>query len=377
MGRSHKNDRDQPQIVLLGTTPPPVTGMTLVTEQVVRAVQQVANVKFFNWSTEISKRGLKFRANRVLRLVCSLFWLVRQGPVSKGRLYVVANSKTGLYLTAVIAWLARRLGYTVYLHHHTYYYIDEYDWRMAWIDRTLGQHGVHVVHTPQMADDFRAVYPTQCQFAFIYPSVVAAPLGPARESIATPIRLGHLSNLQLGKGLDLVLDTFHVLRKSGQQARLVLAGTFLNQEARRVVEQAIETHGELIEYIGPVYDADKTRFFAHIDCFVFPTRSESWGIVLHEAMAAGVPVITYDRGCTRTVVGDKAGLVIDRDADFATLAARQVEHWAHNPDEYRAASEAAIEQADHLQREGQRTLDEFVAHVLSPTPTSDGLNRPA
>ena len=377
MVASQTIDHSRPEIVILGTVPPPVTGMTLVTKQVVRALQQVANVNFFNWSTGISKRGLRFRATRVLRIVRSLFWLVRQGPVFKGRIYVVANSKTGLYLTAVIAWLARRLGYTVYLHHHTYYYIDEYDWRMAWIDRTLGQHGVHVVHTPQMADDFRAVYPTQCPFAFIYPSVVASPLGAARESVATPIRLGHLSNLQLGKGLDLVLDTFHVLRKSGQQARLVLAGTFLNQETRRVVEEAIETHSGLIEYIGPVYDADKTRFFARIDCFVFPTRSESWGIVLHEAMAAGVPVITYDRGCTRTVVGNKAGLVIDRDADFAMLAARQVEHWAHNPHEYRAASQAAIEQADRLQREGQRTLDEFVALVLSPTPISNGLNRPA
>ena len=114
------------------------------------------------------------------------------------------------------------------------------------------------------------------------------------------------------------------------------------------------------------------RFFSDIDAFLFPTkyRHESWGIVLHEAMAAGVPVITYDRGCTRVVVGEHAGVVVDRDGEFASVAAVQIMRWMDHDDEYRAASKAAIEQADYLHREGQRTLTQFVQRMYSSSSTA-------
>ncbi len=377
MDNSYSIDADRPTVVVLATTPPPVTGMTLVTEQVVCALEKAGPTTFFNWSTGISKRGLMFRTARVLRILRSFFFLLRNGRVRNGRLYIVANSKIGLLLTAAVVWLARRLNYTVYLHHHTYYYIDERDWRAAWINRMLGGHGVHVVHTPQMADDYQHVYPGAGPFVFVYPSVVVAPIGTVRGEISSPIRLGHLANLSVGKGLDLVLDTFQTLRDRGHDIRLTLAGTFLTQEARRVVEQAVKDNGGLVEYVGPVYGEDKTRFFASIDCFVFPSRSESWGIVLHESMASGVPVVAYNRGCARTVIGEQAGVIVDRDANFAAIAVDQIERWINDKSTYHVASQAAIEQALFLEREGDRTLNEFVAMMFAPSQEVNAFYRPA
>jgi glycosyltransferase involved in cell wall biosynthesis len=363
MGDSPTNDAGPPEIVALGTIPPPVTGMTLLTEQVVRGLQQGGKITFFNWSTGISRRGLKFRAARVLRILQSLAWLLWHGRVTRARLYLVANSKGGLYLTLALVWIARRLGYEIYLHHHTYYYIERFDRRMAWIDRTMAARGVHVVHTPQMADDFWAVYRTVCPFAFIYPSIVSAPLGKPRNPPATPFQLGHLSNLSRAKGLDLVLATLRILRTKNVPARLALAGPYHTGDARDTVQRALAEFGELVEYRGPLYGDDKTTFLDGVDCFLFPSRSESWGIVLHEAMASGVPVIAYDRGCTKTVVGD-GGLVVDAQADFPLAAARQIEQWMQEPARYIQASQAAVEHAARLEAEGRRTLGDFVEHLF-------------
>lgn len=356
---------DSPPIWFLGTIPPPVTGHTLLTQQVLRGMQRAGPVKFLNWSPGTEWRGLKFRATRVSRIVASMARLLASGRGKGAPLYIVANSKAGLYLTGVLVQLGTALGYRVHLHHHTYYYIDQYDRRMAWIDRAMGPRGVHVVHCDQMARDFAIRYPTRCSFAFVYPSVVAMPLGRSRCQPGSPFRLGHLSNLSLAKGLDLVLATFRALVAEGRRVNLRLAGPYHSGEARQMVEQAVAEFPGWVDYVGPVYEESKVQFLEGIDCLLFPSRSESWGIVLGEAMAAGAPVVTMRRGCTPTVVGDRAGVVVEREADFVAAAVDKIKQWMDSPEEYRQASQAAIDQAVYLHQEGQRTLHEFVDQIFS------------
>jgi glycosyltransferase involved in cell wall biosynthesis len=366
MKRPH--DHQASRITFVGTLPPPVTGMTLLTARVANRLQEAGQVTLLDWSSGLSRKGLRFRFARMVRVLRSLVTLLCRGPVRNARLYLVANSSWGLYLTGVFAFCAGRLGYRVYLHHHVYSYIDRYDWRMAWIDRCMTGNGVHVVHCDQMIEDFRRRYHSVCRFAVVFPSVVSIPLAKPHFSAHRPFRLGLLSNLTISKGLDLAIDTFNQLAASGQQVRLDLAGPVQSRQAKRLLREALAAHPASVRYWGPLFDEEKVRFFSNLDAFLFPTkyRNESWGIVLHEAMAAGVPVITYDRGCTRTAVGEHAGLVIERDADFTSIAAAQIQKWIDREDEYRAASQAAIDQAEFLQREGARTLDKFVAEMFSP-----------
>lgn len=352
------------EIWFLGPVPPPVTGITMVTKEMLRRLRAAGPIRFLSWSPEMPRRGLRMRLRRNLRIVHSILKLLANGRVRGQRLYVVANSKSGLYLTALVVYVGRRLGYQVYLHHHAYFYIDDYDWRMARIVRAMGPQDVHVVHCEQMARDFETRYRTSGDFACVYPSIVNIPISIPRLEAHAPFRLGHLSNLSVDKGLDIVLATFGALRASGRNVHLRLAGPFHTRQAQQLVEQAMSEHAGSIEYAGPVYEESKLDYLNEIDCFLFPSRSESWGIVLHEAMAAGVPVIAMRRGCTKTVVGGDAGIVVDREADFVVRAAAQVQRWIDEPNDYRAASRAAIDQAAYLHREGERTLGEFVAQMF-------------
>ena len=362
---------------MLGRIPPPVTGMTLFTKVILERLQSFGPVEFLNWSVGATRRTAVTRLRYVGRAIGSLLRLLARGRVSGQRLYLVANSEAGLYSTALLTLIAARMGYSVYLHHHVYNYIDCYDQRMARIDRWMGSRGVHVVACQGMMRDFHRQYHTDRRFAVVRPSAVPVVLESPRASRPDPIRLGMLSNLSMAKGLDRTIDTFSALHRAGRRVNLTLAGPVIDPNASELVERAVATNPGLVVYRGPVYAEAKTRFFAEIDVFLFPTQRESWGIVLHEALAAGVPVIANDRGCIALVVGQRAGLVVRRGEDFVESASRQIMRWIDDPDEYLAASQAAIEQADFLNREGQRTLSEFAAHMFSPLGSADGLLKPS
>ena len=175
-----------------------------------------------------------------------------------------------------------------------------------------------------------------------------------------------LSNLTIDKGVDLAIDTFRILNESGFQVSLEFAGPIQSRAANTLISDAVKSNPELVRYVGPVYGRAKSRFLSNIDALLFPTRynEESWGIVLNETLAAGAPVITFDRGCTKTVVGCTAGLVVDRAADFAAVASEQIKRWIDYEGEYRMASLAAVEQATYLNQEGARTLDEFARRFM-------------
>lgn len=373
MGETDTSASRTVELWMLAPIPPPVTGMTVLTREMLHALQGAGPVRFLNWSPEMPRRSLRMRLKRNWRILASLAQLVGRGRVNNQPLYTVANADSGLYITALVVFVARRLGYTVYLHHHVYSYLDRYDRRMARIDRSLGHQGVHVVHSEKMVADFRSRYSTRCRFAIVHPSIVPVEIGRPRASAREPFRLGLLSSLSLAKGLDVAIHTFEALRAAGRNASLTLAGAAADAESRRLIRKAAADFPDHMHHIGPVFGEEKARFYASIDVFLFPTRSESWGLVLHEALGAGVPTITFERGCTATVVGEEAGLLIDPRQSFVEPAVAQIVRWMDHEDEYRHASEAAVVQAEHLRVEGRQTLAEFVNHIFSTSGTTPGV----
>jgi glycosyltransferase involved in cell wall biosynthesis len=374
MNSSQTAENEQPSIWALCPLPPPVTGMTLLTEKVVQRLREKATVRLATWTAGDARQRPRTRVLRVLRAANCLIKLVLHGSVRNTRLYLTANSKGGLIMTGLIVMAARRLGYVIYLHHHAYNYIDQYDKKMAWIDRSMGPEDVHLVHCPQMIEDFRARYPSKSRFECLYPSIVSLPLAQPRSQMPRQFCLGFLANLSVAKGLDLVLETFQVLRQRGRNVRLCLAGPCSTAEAERMLEDALQKHKPFISHVGGVYGERKIEYFNSIDCFVFPTKydCESWGIVLNEALASGLPIITTDRGCIRTLMGTGAGEIINDESTFVADAVRQIETWIDSPETFAAASHAAIQQADCLHRHAAEQLEQLAARICSPVQsTSD------
>ena len=113
------------------------------------------------------------------------------------------------------------------------------------------------------------------------------------------------------KGLIHLLKAYNRLRKRHVDARLLVVGSGpkLREYRRYVGLRQIRD----VEFLGRVSDEAKARYFASADIFCAPaTGQESFGIVLLEAMAAGVPIVASDiHGYKNVVQRGTQGLLVE------------------------------------------------------------------
>jgi glycosyltransferase involved in cell wall biosynthesis len=74
-------------------------------------------------------------------------------------------------------------------------------------------------------------------------------------------------------------------------------------------------------FLGAKDDADLARIYAAADVFVFPSRSDTCGLAMLEALACGTPVAGFPVAATRDVVGDAPVAVLDEDLRAACFEA--------------------------------------------------------
>ena len=79
-----------------------------------------------------------------------------------------------------------------------------------------------------------------------------------------------------------------------------------------------------VHWRGVVPRAELPRIYSASDAFVFPSRSETFGLVMLEAMACGTPVAAFPVAGPLDVVGSSDGGVLDDDLRCAALAALEI-----------------------------------------------------
>jgi glycosyltransferase involved in cell wall biosynthesis len=185
--------------------------------------------------------------------------------------------------------------------------------------------------------------------------------------------VGHLANNSREKGTVDLLTAAEAAWRRGSRLHVVLAGpTMPNFES--FWHHYLPT-GD-VRRLG-VLDADQKRdFFAGIDVFALPSRSDSFGLVLLEAWANGVPVIGYRAGGIGWVIHDRSDGLLVRCGDIAGLADALLRLEA-NPALRRRLGEAGRQRT---QREFdwedklalvRRVYEEVAGAASSPRPSGD------
>ncbi len=142
---------------------------------------------------------------------------------------------------------------------------------------------------PAEVDDLRALGMTQP--VAVVPNGVEIPDTLPNGQVTDGKRALFLSRVHPKKGLPMLLDAWADLRPEGW--RLELVGPSENGHREELEAQASELDlvGEVL-FSGPVDDAEKWHKYAAADLFVLPSHSENFGIVVAEALGAGLPVLT-------------------------------------------------------------------------------------
>ena len=77
-------------------------------------------------------------------------------------------------------------------------------------------------------------------------------------------------------------------------------------------------------FVGRREGEDLARYYAAADAFVFPSRTDTFGLVLLEALASGVPVAAFPVAGPLDVVGGSGAGVLNEDLRTAALASLQI-----------------------------------------------------
>ena len=115
---------------------------------------------------------------------------------------------------------------------------------------------------------------------------------PPPRSVGSVFTFGYIGALSEVKGVQQLAQAFErLLVRGGRRARLLIAGSGRPDEVARLQQE----HGsERVQFVGRV---DAAAFYAQIDVCVVPSLwNEPLGMVVFEALAAGVPVIGSRRG---------------------------------------------------------------------------------
>ena len=94
------------------------------------------------------------------------------------------------------------------------------------------------------------------------------------------------------KGLHDLLNAFAALTQSHPNVRLLLAGR--KAELPSLLGALPESVCDRIEYAGFQAPEQLPRHFARADVFILPSRYDGWGVVVNQALGAGLPIICSD-----------------------------------------------------------------------------------
>lgn len=203
-------------------------------------------------------------------------------------------------------------------------YVEEVSWRyMLWFYNQLDAvyvpsraTGAELIEKGIKPEKIR-VYPRGVNIDRFNPSrrngVLAKKYGVAHEE-TTLLYVGRISK---EKNLHRLTRAYKKLLSSGLPARLVVAGDGPYRE-----EMARELKGTPAVFTGYLEGDDLPDLYASCDILVFPSATDTFGNVVLEAQASGIPVIVSDQGGPReNMLPDETGLVVPADNVDAWTAA--------------------------------------------------------
>lgn len=178
-------------------------------------------------------------------------------------------------------------------------------------------------------------------------------------------RLLFVGRLDAVKGVPLLLESFETLRTRHPDATLTVIG---DGPARADLEAQAKPLGDAVRFLGYQSQMEVAEVLKETDALVLPSFAEGVPVVLMEAMAARLPVVTTQVGGISELVEDQVSGFICPPGDIKTLTQR-IEALFDDPDlcaHMGAAGQAKVA-ADFNSEDEARWLGHLIDTSLSGT----------
>lgn len=138
-----------------------------------------------------------------------------------------------------------------------------------------------------------------------------------RHGLGDAVKLLYVGRVSKEKNLELLARSFMSIVDGGNICDLIIAG---DGPYRRELEQLLQ--GYPVLFTGFLQGEELHAAYASADVFVFPSTTDTFGNVVLEAQASGLPVIVSDEGGPRElIVNGRTGLVVKAGSSEALIEA--------------------------------------------------------
>jgi glycosyltransferase involved in cell wall biosynthesis len=189
-----------------------------------------------------------------------------------------------------------------------------------------------------------------------------------RESIRAELGFapGTVVALQVGRLVPVKAADILIRAVAAATVPLLLVGDGPEERRLRALAEAI---GASVTFTGLLEDDDLIRMYVAADVFVLASRRETWGVVVNEAMAAGLPLVVSDQvgaGHDLVVAGRNGDVVPADDVEALTTALRDLATDAARRERYGRASKEAISDWGY-----EKSVESFLDLVTTVTSRTD------
>lgn len=159
------------------------------------------------------------------------------------------------------------------------------------------------------------------------------------------------------KNLSLAFQALKILTDEGFNLCLMLAG---EGPAKRAYQKEIAKLGieDRVIWLGFIPQQELPEFYLLSDLFLFPSASDTQGIVLYEARAAEIPIVAVESMASKAIVQDgKSGMFAKADpVDFA----RKIKEVLTHPSRFKVPFEREMYSKTSIGKKYQQLYQELV-----------------
>ena len=360
----------KPRLIVVGPLPPPVHGVTVSTSLVLANPRLREHFAVAHLDTSDHRDGAnigRWDLTNVYLGVRNLIWLVRLLRGGRGVIYLPISQSTGAFLRdSVFIRLARLAGWRIAIHLRGSEFGDFYKSQRApyrwWARTALSRVSAAAVMGETLRDAFSGLVPDE---RIVVVSNGTPPNNAAERNRDTQCVLV-LTNLRRRKGVIEAVEAAQFTLRKVPSARFLFVGSWEDEALERELKRSTDDTPR-IEFLPPVSGPAKELLLASAGILLFtPREPEGHPRVILEAMAAGLPVVTTDRGAIRETVNHGVTGYVLKDPDPAEITSRLVE-LLENPDLHRRMSSAALShyEAKYTQTAADTRLADWLGNVAA------------
>jgi glycosyltransferase involved in cell wall biosynthesis len=143
---------------------------------------------------------------------------------------------------------------------------------------------------------------------------------PSERKPEVPFRLLSVGHLVPQKGFDVLLRALAICLARGERLHLSIVGQGHARESLRALAREVGVEGA-VTWVGAPDRAEMPAIYRAADAFVLASRHESFGVVVIEALASGLPVVATRSGGPEEIVTPECGLLVSPNDPEALVSA--------------------------------------------------------